>query len=288
MAAIDSAVADGVDVLNLSLGSGEDTSGGSTPTELALLNADAAGVFVSVSAGNAGDYPGAIGSPATAPWTTAVAATTGARTFRTTIEARGQHARIAASTSAPGLRDVRLVDAAAFSKPGDDVFDDPRYCTGGMTPERVRGAIVICEPFAPIGLITEILSAAGAAGFVMPVDLGTADDPAVANLIATLFVDDSDLPALRRIAASGATVSFDGATATGWQPHRVAWFSSRGPGSRARTSCVPTSPRRASTCSRPTARTRTRRSSATRAMSSSTSCRGPRCPRRSWRARERC
>ena len=93
IAAIDSAVADGVDVLNLSLGSGDGPGGGPTPTELALLNADAAGVFVAVSAGNAGEYAGALGSPASAPWTTAVGATTGARTFRTTIEARGPRER---------------------------------------------------------------------------------------------------------------------------------------------------------------------------------------------------
>ena len=230
IAAMDRAVADGVNVLNLSLGSGEDTSGGSTPTELALLNADAAGVFVAVSAGNAGEYEGALGSPATAPWTTAVAATTGARTFRTTIEARGAPERIAASTSAPGQRAVRLVDGASFSAPGDDVFDDPRYCVGGMTPERVRGAIVICEPFAPTGLIAQTLHDAGATGFVLPIDLAVADDPAVASSIAALYVDGSDLPALRRTAAAGASVSFDGAAATRWQPHRVAWFSSRGPG----------------------------------------------------------
>ncbi len=230
IAAIDSAVADGVDVLNLSLGSGEDTSGGPTPTEIALLNADAAGVFVAVAAGNAGELEGALGSPATAPWATAVAATTGARTFRTTIEARGARERIAAATSASGLRDVRLVDAASFSKPGDGVLDDPRYCYGGMTPERVRGAIVICEPFAPTGLLMDVLSAAGAAGFVMPIDLARSDDPAVASLLPSLYVDNSDLPALRRIAASGGKVSFVGAAATRWQPHRVAWFSSRGPG----------------------------------------------------------
>lgn len=230
-AAIDSAVADGVDVLNLSLGGDPGPGGGPSPLDIALLNADAAGVFVSVSAGNAGEYAGAVASPASAPWTTAVGATTGARTFRTTIEARGRggRERIAASTSAAGQRDVRIVDAASFSTPGDDPFDDPRYCASGMTPERVRDAIVICEPFAPIEVISDTLGRAGAKAVVLPIDLGVADDPAVASLVPSLFVDDSDLPALRRLAAAGATVSFDGAAAAPWQPHRVAWFSSRGP-----------------------------------------------------------
>ena len=233
VAAIDSAVADGVDVLNLSLGGEAQPGGGPDPTELALLNADAAGVFVAVAAGNAGTYPGALGSPASAPWTTAVGATTGARTFRTTIEARGPrgaHARVPASTSAPALRDARLVDASSFSRPGDDVLDDPRYCVGGMTPERVRGALVICDAYAPIDLVSGVLRAAGAAGMVLPVDMRFADDPAVASLVPSLFVDESDAPALRRAAASGATASYEGASATRWQAHRVAWFSSRGPG----------------------------------------------------------
>ena len=61
--AIDFAVADGADVLNLSLGSDVDTP--DSPESVALANAMAAGHFVAVAAGNAGPGYSTIGTPAT-------------------------------------------------------------------------------------------------------------------------------------------------------------------------------------------------------------------------------
>jgi len=74
VAAIDDAVADGVDVINYSIsGSREYVV---DPIELAFLNATAAGVFVATSAGNSGDDVGASSVAHNAPWTTTVAAST--------------------------------------------------------------------------------------------------------------------------------------------------------------------------------------------------------------------
>ncbi|MBT1065006.1 S8 family serine peptidase [Bowmanella sp. Y26] len=72
MAAIDAAVADGVDVINYSI-SGSRTSL-TPPQTAAMLRATNAGVFVSVSAGNSGTAPVTVGTPA--PWVTSVAAST--------------------------------------------------------------------------------------------------------------------------------------------------------------------------------------------------------------------
>ncbi|WP_018981427.1 S8 family serine peptidase [Salinimonas chungwhensis] len=72
MAAIDQATADGVDVINYSIG-GSRTDLTYPPTA-AMLRATAAGVFVSVSAGNSGPAAQTIGTPA--PWVTTVAAST--------------------------------------------------------------------------------------------------------------------------------------------------------------------------------------------------------------------
>ncbi|MGF1511525.1 MAG: S8 family serine peptidase [Myxococcota bacterium] len=72
VAAIEQAIADGVDVMNLSLGSDSPILGDAF--DLALFNATAAGIFVVTSAGNNGPEPGTVGSPATAPWVTSVAA----------------------------------------------------------------------------------------------------------------------------------------------------------------------------------------------------------------------
>lgn len=72
MAAIDAAVADGVDVINYSI-SGS-TTNLTTIAAAAKLRAAQAGVFVSVSAGNSGPGAGTVGTPA--PWVMSVAAST--------------------------------------------------------------------------------------------------------------------------------------------------------------------------------------------------------------------
>lgn len=54
IAALEDVVKDGADVLNNSWGNGPFSSGVGDPTETALANTAAAGVFVSMSAGNAG------------------------------------------------------------------------------------------------------------------------------------------------------------------------------------------------------------------------------------------
>jgi minor extracellular serine protease Vpr len=61
--AIDTAVADNADVLNLSLGSDDDSP--DSPESVAVANAMAAGHFVAVAAGNAGPAYSTIGTPAT-------------------------------------------------------------------------------------------------------------------------------------------------------------------------------------------------------------------------------
>ena len=70
MAAIDTAVADGVDVINYSI-SGT-TTNFRDPVEIAFLFAADAGVFVAASAGNSGPTAGTVAHPS--PWITTVAA----------------------------------------------------------------------------------------------------------------------------------------------------------------------------------------------------------------------
>ncbi|MEO2016523.1 MAG: S8 family serine peptidase [Fuerstiella sp.] len=72
MAAVDQAIADGVDVINLSIGGSTEAPWDAVMSK-ALLNAHAAGIFVAVSAGNGGPGAATLNSPADAPWVTAVA-----------------------------------------------------------------------------------------------------------------------------------------------------------------------------------------------------------------------
>ena len=74
VAAIDTAVADGVDVINYSIGSSSTSI--FAPDDVAFLFADAAGVFVATSNGNTGPDPATVGSPAGDPWVLSVGAST--------------------------------------------------------------------------------------------------------------------------------------------------------------------------------------------------------------------
>lgn len=72
--AVDAAVADGVDIINYSVGSSLLRI--SAPDDIALLGAAKAGVLAVVAAGNDGPNLGTIGSPAGGPWVLTTGATT--------------------------------------------------------------------------------------------------------------------------------------------------------------------------------------------------------------------
>lgn len=76
--AIDDAIADGVDVINYSIGGSTQFSPWTSSTELGFLSAQAAGIFVATSAGNSGPNPST--TTKASPWYTAVAATSHNRT----------------------------------------------------------------------------------------------------------------------------------------------------------------------------------------------------------------
>jgi subtilisin family serine protease len=73
--AIDDAVADGVDIINYSVGSSTEFEL-TAPDDIALLNAFQAGILSVVAAGNDGPSLAKVGSPANAPWVLTVAAST--------------------------------------------------------------------------------------------------------------------------------------------------------------------------------------------------------------------
>src|SRR5690606_29653441 len=83
--AIDDAVADGVDIINYSVGSLETDL--TAPDDLALLDAFDAGILTVVAAGNDGPDYATIGSPSSAPWVLTVgAASQGGTLFTEAIE----------------------------------------------------------------------------------------------------------------------------------------------------------------------------------------------------------
>ncbi len=108
--AIDQAVADGVDVINYSIGSSTPSLDG--PDDIAFLYAADAGVHVATSNGNAGPAASTVGSPAAAPWLTAVGASTHTRTFEATATLGDGSTYTGASLTEALPEQTPLVDAA--------------------------------------------------------------------------------------------------------------------------------------------------------------------------------
>jgi len=139
--AIDDAVADGVDVINYSVGSLETDL--TAPEEIALLNAWNAGVLSVVAGGNDGPDNFTIGAPSSAPWVLTVAASTQSGTrYEQAIEVvspatlRNRLAMREASFTPP-LRDREAVEGRLV------LVDDGEDTLGGGGIGSIHDA---CEP----------------------------------------------------------------------------------------------------------------------------------------------
>jgi subtilisin family serine protease len=247
--AIDMAVADGVDVINYSVGSSLLRL--TAPDDLALMAAAKAGVVAVVAAGNEGPNLGTIGSPAGGPWVIAAAASS--RDGKSSLEAME-------ITSPPSIAGKYAVKEANFtpqlldtgSVSGDLVLaddDDETLDDGGdgTTSDACQPLVNDTEISGNIAFIqrggcdfdTKVANAADA-GAAAALVYNIAGDPIVMNGASDL----SDIPALMVGQAdgnlflaeidAGNTVSavldkalFINEDDTG---NRMAVFSSRGPG----------------------------------------------------------
>lgn len=141
VAAIDQAVADGVDVLNYSI-SGSRTNFLDS-VEVAFLFAADAGVFVAASAGNSGPGASTVAHPS--PWITTVAASTHDRNFEADLQLGDGSSFTGASTNTTGAGPADLVYSANVGLAGEDP-EQVRLCyPGTLDPALVTGNIVLCD-----------------------------------------------------------------------------------------------------------------------------------------------
>ena len=164
-AAIEQAIRDEVDVLNLSIRSSPAAMHWDDPTPRALLNARAAGIFVASIMGNEGLRPRGPGAPGSSPWSTVV----GASSHRLRVmNALTQLSRDDGTTLAdvPGAAltgplpgPAPIVDAAAL---GDPDCEDGEVLGGAVT-----GAIVVCRERGDAYGQSLLLDQQGAAGIVV-------------------------------------------------------------------------------------------------------------------------
>ncbi len=122
LAAIDQAIADGVDVINYSLGS-EAFDPWFSADALTFLNAVNAGIFIAVSAGNSGPDASTVGSPANAPWLTAVGAATHDRQLPNfTINPNAADLVTIFSSRGPALAPVQDILKPNVMAPGSNIL----------------------------------------------------------------------------------------------------------------------------------------------------------------------
>ena len=137
--AIDQAVADGVDVINYSLG-GPPLDPWMYYGTVAMLNAREAGIFVATSAGNSGPGSETVGSPADAPWVATVGNSTHNRAYINSLVGMTGGATSPADMEGKGFTSgfgpAPIIHASELGDAQCLVPFDPGICSG---------QIVVCD-----------------------------------------------------------------------------------------------------------------------------------------------
>ncbi|MFO7649756.1 MAG: S8 family peptidase, partial [bacterium] len=235
VAAIDQAVADGVDVINYSI-SGSRTNF-RDPVEIAFLFAADAGVFVAASAGNSGPTTATVAHPS--PWITTVAAGTHDRALVDGSVTLGNGRTFTSSTGTiQGVGPNDLVDAAASGLPGADgrlalCFGTTDDGIARLDPAKVAGKIVVCERGgnALFNKALAVLDAGGVGMVLVNTPTSLTSTPFVPYPIPAVHLTSDYFADLKGyVAQSGATATINAATiVTGQAAPFTANFSSRGP-----------------------------------------------------------
>ncbi|WP_234330610.1 S8 family serine peptidase [Streptomyces acidiscabies] len=226
VAAIDQATADGVDVINYSIGS-DSESPVDDPIQIAFRNAAAAGVFISTSGGNAG--PGASTLDNIAPWTTTVAASTIEPYKGTVVLGNGERYTGISTTLTGTVGPAPLVRSTAVKNAGASATDAAICAPGTLDPALAAGKLVVCDR----GVVDRVAKSAeakraGAAGMVL-VNVSQGSTDGDSHSLPTVHLNIPDSTAVRTYAAgAGATASLVVGGADIAFP-QVAGFSSRGP-----------------------------------------------------------
>jgi subtilisin family serine protease len=231
LAAIDQAVADGVDVINYSIGGGAATTV-LAADDIAFFNAAAAGVFVSVSAGN--DGPGASTADHASPWYMTVAAST-IPTYEGTVQLPNGFEEAGASVTVPFGETITgpVVYAGDAAKAGAAPAEAALCFLGTLDPAKVTGKIVVCDrgTNARVEKSQEVEAAGGTAMILVNVTAGSLDNDF--HSVPTVHLNAEHRTALlnyvRNTAGATATLVGDNVTGEETPTPVVAGFSSRGP-----------------------------------------------------------
>ena len=218
-AAIDQAVADGVDVINYSVGGGPSLTGAD---DIAYLFAADAGVFVATSAGNSGPGAGTVGGPGSVPWITTVGASTQDRTFQGSAVSSDGWEFFGASITA-GTEELELIDAADAG--------DALCRLGQLDSGAVAGKIVLClrGAVARVEKSNEVFLAGGAGMILYNANDGQSEVTDT-HWVPSVHINNTDGLVIKEYIASEAApvASINGGVFTPIDAPSMAGFSSRG------------------------------------------------------------
>ncbi|XVE95004.1 hypothetical protein REPUB_Repub02eG0059100 [Reevesia pubescens] len=230
-AAMDAAVADGVDVMSMSIGGGISDYYSDT-VAIGAFAAAAHGVFVSCSAGNGGPVPSSLSN--VAPWITTVGAGTLDRDFPASITL-GNNEEYSGATLYNGKQLSNSKVPLVYGGNASNSSSGSLCMAGSLIPEKVSGKIVLCDRGGSArvqkGLVVK---AAGGVGMILTnTDSFGEELVADAHLLPSASVGQKAGAAIKKYISSGpnptATIG-PGTTKLGIQPSPVvAAFSSRGP-----------------------------------------------------------
>ncbi|MGC0238675.1 S8 family serine peptidase [Arthrobacter sp. SD76] len=226
--AVEAAIKDGVDVLNYSISGNNNST--VDPVALAFLNAAAAGVFVSASAGNSGPASSTVNHAS--PWLTTVAASTFPSDLVGTVKVSDGSLYRGASIMKTEVADKPVIIAAAAAAAG---ATNANLCApGSLDAAKVAGKVVVCDR----GVVdrtakSQEVQDKGGVGMIL-VNLTSSSEDADNHVLPTVHVNaPRSLELKSKLEANPSlTVSLVKGDLTGQPPApapQIAGFSSRGP-----------------------------------------------------------
>ncbi|KAL6995408.1 hypothetical protein U1Q18_005545 [Sarracenia purpurea var. burkii] len=232
LAAMDKAVADGVNVLSLSIG-GSVSDYDRDTIAIGAFGAMSKGVFVSCSAGNSG--PGSLTVSNVSPWITTVGAGTLDRDFPAYVKiGSGKNLSGVSLYNGKQLSDSLLLPLV-YAGNASNSSSGNLCISGTLVPAKVSGKIVVCDRGVNARVQKGVVvKGAGGVGMILTnTDSYGEEMVADAHLIPAVAVGQKTGDAIKKYIFSDsnptATLTFGG-TQLGVEPSPVvAAFSSRGP-----------------------------------------------------------
>ncbi|KAF3434691.1 hypothetical protein FNV43_RR21776 [Rhamnella rubrinervis] len=233
LAAFDTAVNDGVDVISISIGGGDGVASPYylDPIAIGAYGANSRGVFVSTSGGN--DGPSGMSVTNVAPWLTTVGAGTIDRNFPAVVILGNGRKLSGVSLYAGAPLEGKMYPVVYPGKSG--LLSASLCMENSLDPNLVRGKIVICDRGSSARVAKGlVVKKAGGVGMILANGASNGEGlVGDAHLIPACAVGSDEADAVKAYVSSTArptaTIDFQG-TVLGIKPAPVvASFSGRGP-----------------------------------------------------------